>query len=205
MKQPTNEILFDYWNEVRGARLAPTRFEIEPSRLARVLSETFILERASDGTFPFRLAGTRICEQFGRELRGENFLDLFGQDWRRIAQALDTAREAGAVLVASIQAETADGRAVAFEAVVLPLMHPEHEVTRYLGGLSATDLPAWLGVEPLAATWLGSHELVWPDGRTFQMSDDDERQQPLVPELAAARIVRSARRQFRILDGGRKA
>ena len=204
MKQATNEILYGYWNEVRGARLAPTRFEIEPSRLGPVLSETFILERAEDDAFPFRLAGTRICEQLGRELRGEDFLGLVGEDRRVIARALETVAQAGAVLRAEINGETADGRAVSFEVVVLPLVHPEHDVTRYLGGFSAIDPPAWLGAEPIAATWLGSHDLVWPEGRTFDLVSDDDRQQPFSPELAAARIVRSARRQFRILDGGRK-
>lgn len=204
MKQPTSEILYNYWNGLRGNRMAPTRFEIEPTRLAQVLSETFILERGATAAYPFRLAGTRACEQIGRELRGCDFLDLFAEDARVIARALGTATTSGAVLLAEIDGETADGRFVAFEAIVLPLVHPENQVTRFLGGLSAIDPPAWLGSEPIAATWLASHDLLWPDGRTYPLALDPERQQPFSPELAAARIVRSARRQFRILDGGRK-
>ena len=45
MQQRTNQILFAYWNDVRGERLAPRRFEIEPARIATILPETFILER----------------------------------------------------------------------------------------------------------------------------------------------------------------
>ena len=75
MKQKTSQILFAYWNEVRGSRVAPRRFEIEPSRISEILPETFILERLDRETYRFRLAGTRICEEFGQELRGTNFLD----------------------------------------------------------------------------------------------------------------------------------
>ncbi len=203
MKQPTTRILYGYWNDVRGSRLAPTRFEIEPSRMASVLSETFILERAEDGTYPFRLAGTRICEQFGRELRGEDFLGLTGSDRRAVSRALGAVTQAGAVLVLEIEAETGDGRTALFEALVLPLVHPATDVTRYLGTITAIEPQPWLGSEPLRTSWLIAHDVVWPEGPPDAASDDD-RQIPFSPELAAARIVRSARRQFRILDGGRK-
>ena len=82
MKQKTNQILFAYWNDVRGERLAPRRFEIEPARIASILPETFILERHDGDTFSFRLAGTKLCEQFGFEFRGSNFLDGWEPDDR---------------------------------------------------------------------------------------------------------------------------
>ena len=43
--QPSLQTLYSYWNEVRAGRLAPQRLEIEPSRIAGVLAETFMLER----------------------------------------------------------------------------------------------------------------------------------------------------------------
>ncbi len=88
MKERTSQHLFAYWNTVRGDRVAPRRFEIEPSRIAGVLPETFILEREARGDYRFRLAGTRICEQFGREFRGANLLDLFAADDRETIAAL---------------------------------------------------------------------------------------------------------------------
>lgn len=203
MKQLTTRIIYDYWNDVRGNRLAPTRFEIEPSRMSSVLSETFILERTCEGGYPFRLAGTRICELFGRELRGEDFLGLVGSDHRAIARAMGAVTDRGAALLLEIEAETDDGRTAMFEILVLPLVHPASEVTRYLGTISAIDPEPWLGAEPLEASWLIAHDVIWPDGRP-RGAGEDERQLPFSPELAAARIVRSARRQFRILDGGRK-
>ena len=126
MKQLTSRILYNYWNDVRGDRLAPKRFEIEPGRIAGILSETFILEDEGDGHFPFRLAGTRICECFGAELRATDFLDLLG-DRRDIGEDLLTrCGHQGAAITFELEAHSACGRAASFEAIVLPLVHPAH-------------------------------------------------------------------------------
>ncbi|MBS0242641.1 MAG: PAS domain-containing protein [Proteobacteria bacterium] len=204
MKQPTSQILYNYWDSVRGERLAPTRFEIEPSRMAKILSETFILERSEAGRYPFRLAGTRLCEHFGHELRNRDFLDLFGDEAHVVSGALEAVTFEGAGLLMEFEAWTADGRSAVFETLVLPLLHPAHDVTRYLGSVSAIEPPAWLGAEPLLDLMLTAHHLLWPSGEPISPPSNDDRQSPFVPELAAARIVRFNRRQFRILDGGRK-
>ncbi len=75
MKHKTSSALFGYWDSVRGHRMAPQRFEIDPSKISALLPYTFILERRDAETFSFRLAGTRMCDIFGHELRGTNFLD----------------------------------------------------------------------------------------------------------------------------------
>src|SRR5690606_24764284 len=77
MKNDTSRVLFHYWNAIRGTRRAPRRFEIEPARISRILPEAFILEQRDVDTYRFRIAGTRLCELFGMELRGHNFLELW--------------------------------------------------------------------------------------------------------------------------------
>ena len=52
-------------------------FEVEPAKIAALLPETFIAEGAGLLGCRFRLAGTKICEQFGRELRGADLLGLW--------------------------------------------------------------------------------------------------------------------------------
>lgn len=204
MKQPTSRILYNYWNDIRRNRLAPSRFEIEPAQIAPILSETFILERTDEESYPFRLAGTRICERFGRELRGQDFAWLAGEDHGIVRKVLTAVTSEGAVAVIEFEADTADGRSATFEAVVMPLVHPADEVTRYLGAISAIDPPAWLGAEPLTPSGLLCHDVIWPEGRSLDLLGDHDRQLPFSPELAAARVVRFERRHFRILDGGRK-
>ena len=84
--QSSLQTLYGYWNEVRAGRLAPQRLEIEPSSIAGILSETFMLERIDAAAYQFRLAGTRLCELFGSELRGKNFLDGWSDEDRRVAR-----------------------------------------------------------------------------------------------------------------------
>lgn len=205
MKSRTSQILYSYWNEVRGTRIAPRRFDIEPARMSSILSETFILERALDDGYPFRLAGTRICDSFGFELRGRDFLDLAGSDDRQaILHVIEEITDRGAVGVIEIEARTADGRKAEFETLLLPLVHSRQEISRYLGSISAIDPPPWLGAERLTPLGMPRSRVLWPEGRPHVVIERAHHQAPFLPALAGARIVRSERRQFRVLDGGRK-
>ena len=203
MKQAITKALYAYWNDVRGSRLAPKRFEIEPSQIAGILPDTFILERVDASTARFRLAGTRICEAFGAEFRGVNFFDLFGNEDRLtlLRQFSVIARQgAGCEFVLSAESET--GKTAQFEVLLLPLMHTRETIDRFLGSIAPVDRQPWFGSEPLSKSRIVSLELVWPDGRSHAMIDQVKRQTPFMPHMREARIVRSDRRQFRVYDGG---
>lgn len=205
MKNRTTQAIYSYWNEVRHGRLAPRRFDIEPSRIAGILAETLILELASNGVFRFRLAGTRIAENFGTELRGRDFLELWSPAEREhLLRQLDTLRQRGGALLFEIDAATAGDRAVTFEAILLPLIHTRDEVDRFLGTISCAHTPMWLGSEPLVSFHLGSSDIIWPDGRPHEVAECYAQPPALAATPAASRIVRFERRQFRVLDGGRK-
>ena len=92
--------LHSYWNLLRGGRSAPERSEIDPSAIRGVLADTFILEVDSFRRYPFRIAGTRTNSLFGRELKGEAFLDLWQESEQREIAAIvaSVADEATAVL-----------------------------------------------------------------------------------------------------------
>lgn len=205
MNQTTNQILFAYWNEVRGDRVAPRRFEIEPARIATILPETFILERLDSESYPYRLAGTKLCEQFGAEFRGVNFLDGWPEaDRLTLARHFAATSAKGGALVLEIEATPSlDGAdPVQFEAILLPLIHTSSTVTRLVGAISAIDPPAWLGMKRLAYRRLRSCEAIWPDGRPYAVAESFRNQAPLIASLAGARLVKQDRRSFRVLDGG---
>jgi hypothetical protein len=203
MKQRTSQILFDYWNKLRGERVAPHRFEIEPARIASILPETFILELVDRTTYRFRLAGTRMCEQFGVEFRGTNFLDLWiDGDRRAVERQLASIAEQGAVGVLIVDAATADGRCVQFEVVLLPLVHAGTSVDRVLGAISAIETIPFPGVQRLHSRRLVHHELIWPDGPPRAPVEQLRRPPTFLPQLRGARLVKVDRRQFRVYDGG---
>ncbi len=206
MRERTSQLLYGYWNEVRGDRVAPRRFDIEPSRITSILPETFILERVSREEYLFRLAGTKVCEQFGREFRGSNILDLFDvADQEALERVLEGTCKEGAVGVAALEVEGPSGRTARLEMLLLPLVHSGVEISRVLGSLATSDAPAWLGQEPITAQRLKTFNLIWPDGRPHALLSRSDRQAPFLKEPRYNRIVRSERRSFRVYDGGKLA
>src|SRR5580698_895928 len=83
MKHPASRRLYAYWDELRGKRPAPERAEIEPGAIRQILSEAFIAALNPVAGYPFRLAGTRVCALFCRELKGESFLSLWDEASKR--------------------------------------------------------------------------------------------------------------------------
>lgn len=203
MREVISKTLYGYWNEIRAGRLAPKRFEIEPSQIAGMLPDTFILERIDANTTRFRLAGTRICEAFGTEFRGINILELFGDEDRvTLQRQISVIARQGACGVFSFASESAAGHSVRWEMLILPLVHLHNDVDRFLGSVAMMDHPVWLGHEALTKHRMLTYNLVWPDGRPHAMIDATGRQAPFIPQMGEARIVRSDRRHFRVYDGG---
>lgn len=203
MQQKTTKVLYNYWNDVRDGRLAPRRFDIEPARISEVLPDTFMLERIAKSIYRFRLAGTRICDQFQSEFRGINFLDGWNPDDNEVLERdFALVSEQGGAGLFTIEARTVSGGTVQFEILVLPLVHTGGTIDRYVGSMSALETPAWLGAERLVFKRLLRHEVIWPDGRPHAVVDKAHRQAPFLPHVRNARIVRQDRRQFRVYDGG---
>ncbi len=203
MRQITSQHLYAYWNEVRGDRMAPRRFEIEPSQIAQILPDTFILERIDAATCRFRLAGTRISEAFKAEFRGSNIFDLFGPEDRvALQRQVAVMAQQGGVGLLTIESATESGKIASLEMLLLPLIHTRDVVDRFLGALVANQNYPWLGLEPLSGLRLVRHELIWPNGRPQAVLEAAHRQAPFMPHMRNARIVRSEGRQFRVYDGG---
>lgn len=204
MKQRTLFTLYSYWNEVRAGRLAPRRLEIEPSRIAGILAETFMLERIDQATYPYRLAGTRLCEVLGMELRGTNFLDGWSdQDRPVLERLLASVCDQGAVVTLTADSGTDTRHRVELETILLPLLHAGMTVGRIIGATSAASTPHWLHGDVALTHRLVRHELIWPDGRPHSVIERSGKQAPFLAEPANTRTANALRRQFRVLDGGR--
>jgi hypothetical protein len=204
MKHTTSRALFSYWDSVRAERIAPQRFEIDPSRISAILPYTFILERIDSETLRYRLAGTRMCEIFGSELRGTNFLDGWtAKDRMSLLRQVSVLSSQGAVLNLYVKLGASENETVECEVILLPLLHTTRTIARVLGALSPLSMPAWLTERPVRCKAILTNELVWPSGNAHdtiaRMPDD---RTPDVLRERPARIVRSQRRQFRVVDGG---
>jgi hypothetical protein len=163
MKHPSVRELFDYWNARRGRRPVPERAEIEPGEIRRVLADTFILSFEPGAGHPFRIAGTRVCALFSRELKGESFLDLWSTESRNdIRDLLKIVADESVGVVASASAANASGASLQLELVLLPLSHHGRTDARFLGALAPSAQPAWLGTSALVDLRLGAYRYVGP-------------------------------------------
>lgn len=163
MKHPSVRELFDYWNARRGRRPVPERAEIEPGEIRRVLADTFILSFEPGAGHPFRIAGTRVCALFSRELKGEAFLDLWSTESRSdIRDLLKIVADESVGVVASVSAANAAGASLLLELVLLPLSHHGRTDARFLGALAPSAQPAWLGTSALVDLTLGTYRYVGP-------------------------------------------
>ena len=197
MRETVSQALFAYWNELRGKRIAPRRFDIEPSCISGYLPDTFILERVSNDTTRFRLAGSRISEAFGIEFRGANLFDLFDKsDSEILRRQVSQITTQGAVGVFLISAGNGNGLATTFEVLLLPLVHTRDTVDRFLGSIVPVDKPHWLGSAKLTHRKILSHSLIWPNGQPQVAAVTAQRQTPFLPAMRHSKIVRSQRRQF---------
>jgi hypothetical protein len=163
MRHKNSIEIFNYWDEIRGSHDAPLRSQVEPAVVSRVLSELFILEATASDMPRFRLAGTRICSIFGRELREESFATLWAG-----SQPDDPVRIANGVMAHAVPAlinatgYSISGRHLAFEVVMMPLRSSRdgESCDRLLGCLSPALNSTWLGGEPLEFLALDRSRLI---------------------------------------------
>lgn len=204
MKQKTTQTLYAYWNDLRAGRIAPRRLEIEPSGIGQILPETFMLERTDRTTYQYRLAGTRLCEIFGTELRATDILAGWNaSDRAAIASDLASTCEQGGVTLLTLEASANTAHQVQIEVILLPLMHANNVMDRVIGAMSTLTSPHWLGYEHLTAKRLVDHVVLWPDGRPRSILERTGREALFRPLSPTGRPVRSQRRMFRVFDGGR--
>ena len=157
MKHTASRELHTYWQALCGRRRAPQRAEIEPAAIRHVLSEAFIVALDRGAGYPFRLAGTRVCALFGRELKGESFLNLWDDASRKTMRDLLhllTSETVGTV--AGVTAQSSDGEPLDLELLLLPLSAPRAMLARSIGILTPMKVPQWIGLRPIGPLTLGS-------------------------------------------------
>jgi len=189
MKHAASRELYAYWQERRGNRPAPERADIEPGAIRGVLGDAFILALDRNAGHPIRLAGTRVCALFGRELKGEAFLDLWASTSRpTTANTIAILGEEYIGTVAGVTAQNGEGEPIELELLVLPLRARRPSLARSIGVLAPFKVPQWLGASPLGALTLGSRRHI--GGGVDK---------PMLPRFIAPRVWRG----LRVYEGGR--
>jgi hypothetical protein len=209
MKHERSIALFQYWNRLRNGRPAPRRTEIEPADIKTLLADTFILEKDARGEAVFRLAGTRLCAAYGRELKGFSFPSLWrNKDQRLMHRLADGTFRSKSLVVVAYDGISQNGRQNAFELILLPLDGGSDSL-RCMGSVVPVEKPFWLGADPLVDAKIDTIRVIDPDREPVFLNN---RPAIAVPDLAprvsdmqtARNPVNGRRiRHLLVLDGGR--
>lgn len=129
--------LLNYWEHLRAGRVAPLRSEIDPRQINTALGHTFILETDRVGGIRFRLAGLKVCDLLGMELRGMPSHALIDPAYRDgFDDALATMEENPRKIEFRLSGHGQGSAQVPARMVLLPMQGPDGRITRILGGLS---------------------------------------------------------------------
>jgi len=189
MKHAASRELYAYWEERRGQRAAPERGEIEPGAIRQVLSDAFVLALDGAAGHPFRLAGTRVCALFGRELKSEPFIGLWAAASQPvIGDLIAILNDERVGTVAGVTAQSSTGEPIELELLLLPLSANRPSLARTIGVLAPLKIPHWLGASQIGPLTLGSRRHI---GATVEAG--------LLPRFMTPR----AGRRFVVYQGGR--
>lgn len=194
MKHASTRAVFAHWTDRRANRPAPERGDIDPVAIRHALGDTIMLSADFVDELRFRLAGTRVCALFCRELKGEAFGALWSEDSRKsIEHLLTIVNDEATGIVAGLTGRTADGDTADLELLLLPLAYTGHARIRALGVLVPTAPPFWLGEKPVADLELSTL-------RHIGSETDSASAPPLAPAPQGSRI----RHGFVVYSGGRE-
>jgi hypothetical protein len=134
MKHKNSHLLVGYWSRLRRGREVPDQSDIEPRAVKRMLANIFILDASNPSRPHYRLAGTGLCERFGSELKGTNFLAQWEtQSGVALASLMKQSLKMKQPLCLSSIGATADNGMVELETVLAPISVGTDEPSRFIG------------------------------------------------------------------------
>jgi hypothetical protein len=151
--------VLDYWEGLRDGRLVPKRSEIDPRALRKSLNHTFILEARTPDNIRFRLAGSKLCDCMGMEMRGMPAYAMIVQEGRNAFNE-------------AIQICLAHPQIVDFQLsptarmVLLPMADEDNTINRILGCVNADpnnpDFPTRFTVRSMTQTRIIAAKSILP-------------------------------------------
>lgn len=193
---PGSRKLFVHWESARAERAYPTREDFALTPVRELMSDMVIIEKDHlRQTFKFRLAGSRVCGLFGRNMTGGNVLegwDAFERDV--IGKHLDLSlRELQPVLI-RMRFLTDTRQQVAAELIALPIQVRDSNRVQLIGGLFPFREARAIGHSAIVRRELVSARAIWTEhGHSVR------KPMPQMPDRFERPLIRS----LRLVSGGR--
>src|ERR1700753_3059778 len=121
MKHPASREFFSYWDGKRGGARAPDRRDLDHHSGRELPADTFVLSCEAEAGYPFRVAGTRVCALFGRDVKDQRFVDLFTAASRpEIEEIIAVVADEKLPAIAGLTATSPRGTTSHLELLLLP-------------------------------------------------------------------------------------
>lgn len=193
MKHASTRAVFTYWESRRRGRPAPARNEIDPASIRQALGDAFMLSAEYADDLHFRLAGTRVCALFCREIKGALLPDLWAaEDEQSLAELVAMVRDEAAPIAMGVTGHNTAGAAADLEMLLLPLARNGSARTGMLGVLAPLAPIQWIGTTPIVAL----------RAKTFRHLGREAARPAMSAPLAVTAGSRW-RHGFKVYDGGR--
>jgi hypothetical protein len=134
---PDCRALFRYWESLRAERPCPRKDELDLKQISKIVPYLILIEhKLGAEPWRFRLAGTKTCEIFGREMTGENALvgwDSFEKNV--VGKCLEISRNRMQPALVRMRFLGENGAVMAAEMIGLPVQNGKAAPVQILGGL----------------------------------------------------------------------
>ncbi len=129
--------LFQYWDEKRGHRPAPSRDDIDPAQMVECLPNVFLIDVEEEPRrYRVRLMGTALVRWSGRDLTGCRVDEITDQ----VLAALDELVMMWEPWLVTGEYEKKTDRVIVYELLALPLSSDGATVNMILGGITQMPL-----------------------------------------------------------------
>ena len=162
---PGSRTIFRHWEAIRGEAPAAHRDDLDLRQLGRYVSWLFIMEHSSRANgYVWRLAGSKICELWRRELTGSDVLagwDRFERE--TVRRLLDGVRENFQPCSLRLRLSTSLGQLIDTEIIALPLHARDGHSVHIFGGAMPFRETGILGYDRITGVELASGRTIWTE------------------------------------------
>lgn len=133
-RKNTLMILQNHWESLREGNLPPFRAQISPREMPDVLDTLFIFEHLAKGDTRVRIAGLKICEMMGMEVRGRAAESLFNEsNTAEFTAILESVMQGPNIAHLELESVDKSGNSGLAEMILLPLRSDFGDVNRIIG------------------------------------------------------------------------
>jgi hypothetical protein len=162
---PGSRRLFAHWESLRAERAYPNREEFTFEPVKDLMPDMVVLERdAARGGYRFRLAGSRVCALFGKNLTSSDALagwDAF--EASILSNHFELALENFQPVLMRMRLLTDIGLTLATELIAMPIRARESNRVQLIGGLFSFRDTGELAHKSIRARELASARAIWTE------------------------------------------